>query len=62
MVNLFVEAIPAVYLCCDTLIAAEDVASAMRFQNEKRRREHLAWRRIVRSELGSKVHIDFNGI
>ena len=62
MVNLFVEAIPAVYLCCDTLIAAEDVASAMRFQNEKRRREHLAWRRIVRRELGSKVHIDYNEV
>ena len=34
MVNLFLEALPAVYLCCDALIAAEDVASAMRFQNE----------------------------
>ena len=62
MVNLFVEALPPVYLCCDTLIAAEDVASAMRFQNEKRRREHLAWRRIVRRELGAKVHIDYNDV
>ena len=62
MVNLFVEALPKVYLCCDALIAAEDVASAMRFQNEKRRREHLAWRRIVRRELGSKVHIDYNDV
>ena len=62
MVNLFVEALPAVYLCCDALIAAEDVASAMRFQNEKRRREHLAWRRIVRRELGAKVHIDYNDV
>jgi phosphopantetheinyl transferase len=62
MVNLFVEALPKVYLCCDALIAAEDVASAMRFQNEKRRREHLAWRRIVRRELGAKVHIDYNEV
>ena len=62
MVNLFVEALPKVYLCCDALIAAEDVASAMRFQNEKRRREHLAWRRIVRRELGAKVHIDYNDV
>ena len=62
MVNLFVEALPAVYLCCDALIAAEDVASAMRFQNDKRRREHLAWRRIVRRELGAKVHIDYNDV
>ena len=62
MVNLFVEALPPVYLCCDALIAAEDVASAMRFQNEKRRREHLAWRRIVRRELGAKVHIDYNDV
>ena len=62
MVNLFVEALPPVYLCCDTLIAAEDVASAMRFQNEKRRREHLAWRRIVRRELGAKIHIDYNDV
>ena len=62
MVNLFVEALPPVYLCCDALIVAEDVASAMRFQNEKRRREHLAWRRIVRRELGSKVHIDYNDV
>ena len=62
MVKLFVEALPPVYLCCDVLIAAEDVASAMRFQNEKRRREHLAWRRIVRRELGAKVHIDSNDV
>lgn len=62
MVNLFVEALPPVYLCCDTFIAAEDVASAMRFQNEKRRREHLAWRRIVRRELGARVHIDYNDV
>lgn len=62
MVNLYVEPLPAVYLCCDMLIAAEDVASAMRFQNEKRRREHLAWRRIVRRELGAKTHIDYNDV
>ena len=62
MVNLFVEALPKVYLCCDALIVAEDVASAMRFQNEKRRREHLAWRRIVRRELGAKIHIDYNDV
>jgi phosphopantetheinyl transferase len=62
MLNLFVEELPPVYLCCDTLIAAEDVASAMRFQNEKRRREHLAWRRIVRRELGGGVHIDYNDV
>ena len=62
MVNLYVEPLPPVYLCCDALIAAEDVASAMRFQNEKRRREHLAWRRIVRRELGAKVRIEYNDV
>lgn len=60
MVRLFVEALPAVYACCDTLIKAQDVASASRFQNDKRRREHLAWRRIVRRELGRDVSIEYN--
>ena len=52
MVRLFVESVPPVYLCCDTLLTAADIASAVRFQNEARRNEHLAWRRIVRRELG----------
>lgn len=62
MVKLVVEDIPPVYLCCDTLITASDVASASRFQNDKRRREHLAWRRVVRSELGRGVVIDYNEV
>ena len=62
MVKLVVEAIPPVYLCCDTLITASDVASASRFQNDSRRREHLAWRRVVRSELGRGVVIDYNEV
>lgn len=62
MVSLFVEPLPPVYLCCDRLIVAEDIASAMRFQNEKRRREHLAWRRIVRRELGTAIHIEYNEV
>lgn len=62
MVRLFVEAIPPVYLCCDRLVTAQDVASASRFQNETRRREHLAWRRIVRRELGAGVVIDYNDV
>ena len=62
MVKLIVEAVPPVYLCCDTLITASDVASASRFQNDKRRREHLAWRRVVRSELGRGVVIDYNEV
>ena len=62
MVKLIVEAIPPVYLCCDMLITASDVASASRFQNDKRRREHLAWRRIVRNELGRGVTIDYNEV
>ena len=62
MVKLIVEAIPPVYLCCDTLITASDVASASRFQNDRRRREHLAWRRVVRSELGRGVVIDYNEV
>ena len=62
MVKLIVEAIPPVYLCCDMLITASDVASASRFQNDKRRREHLAWRRIVRNELGRNVTIDYNEV
>lgn len=62
MVKLIVEAVPPVYLCCDALITAADVASASRFQNDGRRREHLAWRRIVRSELGRAVVIDYNEV
>lgn len=62
MVKLIVEAVPPVYLCCDTLITASDVASASRFQNDKRRREHLAWRRVVRNELGRGVAIDYNEV
>ena len=62
MVKLIVEAVPPVYLCCDTLITASDVASASRFQNDRRRREHLAWRRVVRNELGRGVAIDYNEV
>lgn len=62
MVQLFVETIPPVYACCDVLVTAADVASAARFQNEARRREHLAWRRIVRRELGRSVVIDYNAV
>lgn len=62
MVNIFVEEIPPIYLCCDALISAEDIASAMRFQNEKRRTEHLAWRRIIRRELGASVSISYNEV
>lgn len=62
MVKLVVEAIPPVYLCCDALITASDVASASRFQNDSRRREHLAWRRVVRSELGRGVVIDYSEV
>ena len=62
MVKLIIEAVPPVYLCCDALITAADVASASRFQNDSRRREHLAWRRIVRHELGRRVIIDYNEV
>ena len=62
MVKLIIEPVPPVYLCCDALITASDVASASRFQNDSRRREHLAWRRIVRHELGRKVMIDYNEV
>ena len=62
MVKLIIEPIPPVYLCCDALITASDVASASRFQNDSRRREHLAWRRIVRHELGRGVMIDYNDV
>ena len=62
MVKVIVEPIPQVYACCDTLITAADVASAVRFQNERRRAEHLAWRRVVRRELGRGVFIDYNDV
>ena len=62
MIKLIVEAVPPVYLCCDVLITASDVASASRFQNDRRRREHLAWRRVVRNELGRDVVIDYNEV
>ena len=62
MVKLIIEPVPPVYLCCDALITASDVASASRFQNDSRRRERLAWRRIVRHELGRRVVIDYNEV
>lgn len=62
MHRLIVEEIPWVYACCDRLIRAEDIASASRFQNERRRTEHLAWRRIVRRELGERVAISYNDV
>lgn len=62
MVNIRVERIPEIYACCDALITAEDVASAARFQNERRRREHLAWRRVVRDVLGRQVRISYNEV
>lgn len=60
MVKVVVERIPSIFLCCDALITAEDIASASRFQNEARRCEHLAWRRVVRGELGRGIHITYN--
>jgi phosphopantetheinyl transferase len=62
MVKVIVERIPWAYACCDTLITAEDVASASRFQNERRRSEHLAWRRVVRRELGRGISISYNEV
>jgi phosphopantetheinyl transferase len=62
MVKLFVEPLQSIFACCDRLITASDVASASRFQNESRRTEHLAWRRIVRRELGCDVAIDYNSV
>ena len=62
MVKLIVEPLQRIFACCDTLITAADVASASRFQNESRRTEHLAWRRIVRRELGREVVIDYNSV
>lgn len=62
MRKLFVETIPWAYACCDANISADDVASASRFQNERRRAEHLAWRRIVRRELGRNVSISYNEV
>lgn len=62
MVRLIVEEVPPLYLCCDTLLTAQDIASASRFQNERRRNEHLAWRRIVRRELGREVGIDYDEV
>lgn len=62
MVKVLVECTPWAYACCDTLLTAEDVASASRFQNERRRNEHLAWRRVVRRELGRDVSISYNEV
>lgn len=62
MDRIIVERTPYIFACCDALVRPEDVASAARFQNESRRREHLAWRRIVRRELGVKVGIAYNDV
>lgn len=62
MVKIVVEPVPEIYACCESLITAEDIASAVRFQNERRRREHLAWRRVVRGELGIRTSISYNEV
>ena len=62
MRRVIVEEIPWLYACCDCDITAADVASASRFQNERRRTEHLAWRRVVRRELGRGVEIEYNEV
>lgn len=62
MVKIIVEPVPEIYACCESLITAEDIASAVRFQNERRRREHLAWRRVVRGELGIHTSISYNEV
>lgn len=62
MVNIYIEEIPPIFLCCDTLLTAADIASASRFQHEGRRAEHLAWRRIVRRELGIGTTIEYNDV
>lgn len=62
MVKLYVEEVPPIYLCCDTLLTAADIASAARFQNDNRRNEHLAWRRIIRRELGRATLIEYNEV
>lgn len=62
MVKLVVEQASTLYGCCDALLTAQDIASASRYQNERRRAEHLAWRRIVRRELGREVNIDYDAV
>ena len=62
MVKLFIEEVAPLYACCDVLLTAQDIASASRFQNERRRAEHLAWRRVVRRELGRDVVIDYDEV
>ena len=62
MRRVIVEDIPWLFACCDCDITAADVASASRFQNERRRSEHLAWRRVVRRELGRGVEIGYNEV
>ena len=62
MRRLIVEDIPQLYACCDCNITAADVVSAARFHNEQRRTEHLAWRHVVRRELGRDVVIDYNEV
>lgn len=62
MRRIIIEEIPWVYACCDADITVADVASASRFQNEQRRAEHLAWRRVVRRELGRNTLIEYNEV
>jgi phosphopantetheinyl transferase len=62
MRRIIIEEIPSIFACCDTEITAADIASASRFQNERRRREHLAWRRVVRRELGRNIRIEYNEV
>ena len=41
-------------------VSSEDIAFVENFSNQARRCEALAWRAIVRREVGDAVHIDYD--
>ena len=59
MSRVFIEPIPSEEELLQTA-TAEDIAIVEQFGSEHRRREALAWRKIVRQELGSDCKIGYD--
>lgn len=58
--NRLLTALPAAVAALDGWIAADERAAADAFGSERRRREYLTWRAVVRRALGPDVRIGYD--
>ncbi len=58
--NRLLTALPAAVAALDGWIAADERAAAAAFGSERRRREYLTWRAMVRRVLGPDVRIGYD--